>query len=83
MAASRNSPPTDLPARVGEYLAARLAPDEPRGGAHRDHVAMAQNLKKALQDALKQLSGMSTSELLAARYERLMSYGRFKEQPAK
>ena len=56
---------------------------EPLGGAHRDHVAMAQNLKKALQDALKQLSGMSTSELLAARYERLMSYGRFKEQPAK
>ena len=57
--------------------------NEPLGGAHRDHVAMAQNLKKALQDALKQLSGMSTSELLAARYERLMSYGRFKEQPAK
>src|SRR5574343_335107 len=50
------------------------------GGAHRDHVAMAQNLKKALQDALKQLSGLSTSELLAARYERLMSYGRYKEQ---
>ncbi len=57
--------------------------NEPLGGAHRDHVAMAQNLKKALQDALKQLSGLSTSELLAARYERLMSYGRFKEQPAK
>ena len=43
---------------------------------------MAQNLKKALQDALKQLSGLSASELLAQRYERLMSYGRFKEQPA-
>ena len=56
---------------------------EPLGGAHRDHVAMAQNLKKALQEALKQLSGLSTSELLAARYERLMSYGRYKEQPVK
>ena len=28
---------------------------EPLGGAHRDHAAMAQNLKKVLQDALKQL----------------------------
>jgi acetyl-CoA carboxylase carboxyl transferase subunit alpha len=55
---------------------------EPLGGAHRDHAAMAQNLKKALQEALKQLSGLSTAELLATRYERLMSYGRFKEQPA-
>jgi acetyl-CoA carboxylase carboxyl transferase subunit alpha len=55
--------------------------NEPLGGAHRDHAAMAQNLKKALQDALKQLSGLSSSELLEARYERLMSYGRFKEQP--
>jgi acetyl-CoA carboxylase carboxyl transferase subunit alpha len=55
--------------------------NEPLGGAHRDHAAMAQNLKKALQDALKQLSGLSTAELLATRYERLMSYGRYKEQP--
>jgi acetyl-CoA carboxylase carboxyl transferase subunit alpha len=54
---------------------------EPLGGAHRDHAAMAQNLKKALQEALKQLSGLSTAELLATRYERLMSYGRYKEQP--
>ncbi|MGE5946996.1 MAG: acetyl-CoA carboxylase carboxyltransferase subunit alpha [Betaproteobacteria bacterium] len=53
---------------------------EPLGGAHRDHPAMAQTLKKALQDALKNLSGMSTAELLAARFERLMSYGRYKEQ---
>jgi len=53
---------------------------EPLGGAHRDYAAMAHNLKKALQDALKQLSALSTEELLATRYERLMSYGRFKEQ---
>jgi acetyl-CoA carboxylase carboxyl transferase subunit alpha len=53
---------------------------EPLGGAHRDYAAMAQSLKKALQDALKQLSGLSTAELLEARYERLMSYGRYKEQ---
>ncbi len=55
--------------------------NEPCGGAHRDHAAMAQSLKKALQDALKQLSAMSTEELLDARFERLMAYGRFKEQP--
>ncbi len=57
--------------------------NEPCGGAHRDHAAMAQNLKKALQDALKQLSGLSADELLATRFERLMAYGRFKEQPAR
>ena len=55
---------------------------EPLGGAQRDHVLMAQNLKKSLQEALKQLSALSTEALLAKRYERLMSYGRFKEQAA-
>jgi acetyl-CoA carboxylase carboxyl transferase subunit alpha len=54
--------------------------NEPCGGAHRDHAAMAQSLKKALQESLRQVSSLSTEELLAARYERLMSYGRFKEQ---
>mgnify|MGYP000976719892 FL=1 len=57
--------------------------NEPLGGAHRDHLAMAQTLKKALQDALTNVSALPTAELLAKRYERLMSYGRFKEQPAK
>ncbi len=56
--------------------------NEPLGGAQRDHVTMAHHLKKALQDSLKQLSGLSTEQLLAQRYERLLSYGRFKEQPA-
>ena len=53
---------------------------EPLGGAHRDHVAMAQNLKKALQDGLKNLNQMTTAELLDARFKRLMAYGRTKEQ---
>ena len=57
--------------------------NEPLGGAHRDHVAMANNLKKSLVDALKQYSGMPTAELLETRFERLMSYGRFKEQAVK
>jgi acetyl-CoA carboxylase carboxyl transferase subunit alpha len=54
---------------------------EPVGGAHRDHQAIAQSLKKNLQDALKQLAGLSVTELIERRFERLMSYGQFKEQP--
>ncbi|QEL65372.1 acetyl-CoA carboxylase carboxyl transferase, alpha subunit [Oryzomicrobium terrae] len=54
--------------------------NEPAGGAHRDHAAMAQTLKKSLQDALKQVSGLSTTELLETRFDRLMAYGRFKEE---
>ena len=53
---------------------------EPTGGAHRDHRAAALSLKKALQDALKQVSGLSPEELVERRFERLMSYGKFKEQ---
>jgi acetyl-CoA carboxylase carboxyl transferase subunit alpha len=55
--------------------------NEPLGGAHRDYPAMATNLKKSLQDALKQVSALSVAELLAARFERLMAYGRTKELP--
>ena len=53
---------------------------EPVGGAHRDPRATAQSVKKSLQEALKQLAGLSSSELIERRFERLMSYGRFKEQ---
>lgn len=55
--------------------------NEPTGGAHRDHVAMAQSLKKALQESLKQVAGLTPDELIERRFERLMSYGKFKEQP--
>lgn len=53
---------------------------EPLGGAHRDHQLMAQNLKKSLQDALKQVSSVSPSALLDTRFTRLMAYGRIKEK---
>jgi acetyl-CoA carboxylase carboxyl transferase subunit alpha len=33
----------------------------------------------ALADSLRQVQGMKTKELLAARHEKLMSYGKFKE----
>ena len=52
---------------------------EPLGGAHRDHAAMMQNLKKALQDALRSLSSKGVDELIETRFDRLMDYGKFKE----
>ena len=54
---------------------------EPLGGAHRDPQAMANTLKKALQESLKPLQELSVKELLARRQERLMAYGKFKEVP--
>ncbi|MEA3156186.1 MAG: acetyl-CoA carboxylase carboxyl transferase subunit alpha [Betaproteobacteria bacterium] len=56
---------------------------EPLGGAHRDHEAMMQSLKKALQDSWRQLRGKPLNELLEARFERLISYGKFKEVETK
>jgi len=53
--------------------------NEPLGGAHRDHAAMAQNLKKALQDALRSFTSKGIDELINARFDRLMDYGKFKE----
>jgi acetyl-CoA carboxylase carboxyl transferase subunit alpha len=44
---------------------------EPLGGAHRD--------PKPLADSLRQFHGMKTKDLLEARHEKLMSYGKFKE----
>jgi acetyl-CoA carboxylase carboxyl transferase subunit alpha len=55
---------------------------EPVGGAHRDLEAMMRNMKKALQDGLRELSGKSTEELLEARFKRLMEHGQYKEAAA-
>ena len=57
--------------------------DEPLGGAHRDPALMMQSMKKALQDALDSLTSQPLDALLKTRYERLMSYGRFKETSVK
>ena len=51
--------------------------NEPVGGAHRDARHMAVTLKRALNDALRQVLDLKTKELLQRRYERLQSYGRF------
>ena len=55
---------------------------EPVGGAHRDHREMAVTLKRALQEALRQVADLSPAELVDKRFERLMEYGRFKDQEA-
>jgi acetyl-CoA carboxylase carboxyl transferase subunit alpha len=52
---------------------------EPLGGAHRDHEAMVQTMRKALQDAWRQLKDKPIDELLQTRLEKLIGYGKFKE----
>lgn len=52
---------------------------EPLGGAHRDPNVVMQNLKKALQESLRQVQEKSLDELLKLRFERLMAYGKYKE----
>jgi acetyl-CoA carboxylase carboxyl transferase subunit alpha len=53
--------------------------NEPLGGAHRDPVQMFALVKRALADTLRQFQGVKTKDLLEARHEKLMSYGKFKE----
>ncbi|MEE4245948.1 MAG: acetyl-CoA carboxylase carboxyl transferase subunit alpha, partial [Kangiellaceae bacterium] len=49
--------------------------EEPLGGAHRDKIKMAENLKKRILDDLRDLKQLSTEQLLDNRYQRLMSFG--------
>ncbi|HEY4068061.1 MAG TPA: acetyl-CoA carboxylase carboxyltransferase subunit alpha [Burkholderiaceae bacterium] len=51
--------------------------NEPVGGGHRDTKQMAAFLKRALNDALRQVNDLKPKELLQRRYDRLQSYGRF------
>ena len=53
--------------------------NEPLGGAHRDHEAMMQTLRKPLQEAWRQLKDKPIDELLEARFAKLIGYGKFKE----
>jgi len=56
--------------------------NEPVGGAHRDHKQMASFLKRALNDAWRQVSDLKPKELLERRHARLNSYGRFSDTKA-
>ncbi len=50
---------------------------EPLGGAHRDHVAMAANLKERLKVILAELMAINKDELLAERYQKIIGAGHF------
>ncbi|MTW20692.1 acetyl-CoA carboxylase carboxyltransferase subunit alpha [Allochromatium palmeri] len=52
---------------------------EPLGGAHRNPDAMSKSLKDALLARLDVLEKIDMEALIAARYQRLMGFGRFKE----
>ena len=56
---------------------------EPLGGAHRDVPATMESMRRILKTELAALQKKTTDKLLAARYERLMGYGKFKEAASK
>ena len=66
------------PRLLGLGLVDRMV-DEPLGGAHRDWPAMFGALSGALAEALAEVKSSPLDEVLNARYQKLMQYGRFKE----
>ena len=62
----------------GLGLIDRIVP-EPLGGAHRSPEIMMETLRAALKEELARFKSKSIKSLLVTRYERLMSYGKFKE----
>lgn len=56
----------------------RIVP-EPLGGAHRSPEVLMETLRGALKEELARYKTKSIKTLLVSRYERLMSYGKFKE----
>ncbi|CAM4008980.1 acetyl-CoA carboxylase carboxyl transferase subunit alpha [Vibrio neonatus] len=61
--------------RLKEYGLIDEIITEPLGGAHRDPVHTAENIKAVLIQQLNELDSKSEQELQDRRYERLMSYG--------
>lgn len=66
----------------GLGLVDRIVP-EPMGGAHREPEVMMASLRAALKEELARFKNKSIKTLLVSRYERLMSYGKFKEVATK
>lgn len=52
---------------------------EPLGGAHTDHNAMAATLKKAITNALRNVSAMTGAQRMQKRYDKFRAMGRFSE----
>jgi len=51
---------------------------EPKGGAHKSHEKMAQNMKKALTKHLDELNKLSIADLLEDRYDKFRKIGSLK-----
>ncbi len=49
--------------------------EEPKGGAHRDVDLIAERIKAHITNELTVLEQLPIEDLLAKRYQRLMSYG--------
>jgi acetyl-CoA carboxylase carboxyl transferase subunit alpha len=56
---------------------------EPVGGGHRNFHGVAANLKEALLRHLDELKQLDLDDLLEKRYQRLMSFGAFTDEPVK
>lgn len=56
---------------------------EPLGGAHRNYEEVMERIGNAITQQLKTLKAKKAPQLLASRYERLMSYGKYKAQVEK
>jgi acetyl-CoA carboxylase carboxyl transferase subunit alpha len=52
---------------------------EPLGGAHKDPQTVARSIGDTLEKQLAELSALAKDDLVARRYDRLLSYGRFKD----
>jgi len=67
-------------ARLKELQLIDTVIEEPLGGAHRDIDEIAERVKRSLLDQLDQLDRLPADRLIAARYQRLMSFGEFTEK---
>jgi acetyl-CoA carboxylase carboxyl transferase subunit alpha len=56
---------------------------EPLGGAHRDPASAAENLKRAIAEALRGFHNMDTKTMLEQRQARIRALGKFKEIKAR
>lgn len=54
--------------------------NEPLGGAHSNHSEIMNKIKRTLRDNLKKVQDLPIDELISRRYDRLMNYGKFKEE---
>lgn len=53
---------------------------EPMGGAHQDHVAAANNLKRLVIKHLSELESVDEATLLERRYQKYRAFGEFRER---